>query len=188
MGLRRTVRRVLTAALAAVALACGQSGAALAQFQEYQVKAAYLYKFAPFIDWPAAAFTSPTSALVLCVAGDDPFGGALNRAVAGQKLGARPIEVRRLGRADRGAGCHILYLGGSKAQTIGDGLASVRGAPVLTVTDEARDPGARGVIHFVVRGRNVRFQIDDEAARRNGLSISSKLLSLALPGNAKAKS
>ncbi len=183
---RRTFRRVLTTALAGVALACAHAGAAVAQFQEYQVKAAYLYKFAPFIDWPAHAFASPTSPLVLCVVGEDPFGRLLDRAVAGQKLGARPLEVRRLVRAERAAGCHILYLSGSKAQTIGDGLASLRGAPVVTVTDEARSPQDRGVIHFVVRGRNVRFQIDEEAAQRNGLNISSKLLSLAVSVKARS--
>ena len=183
---RRTFRRVLTAALAAVALACAHAGAALAQFQEYQVKAAYLYKFAPFIDWPANAFPTPSSPLVVCVVGDDPFGRMLDRAVAGQKMGPRPLEVRRLGRADKAAGCHILYLGGSKAQTIGDGLASVRGEPVLTVTDEARGAEERGVIHFVVRGRNIRFLIDEEAARRNGLNISSKLLSLAVSVKARS--
>jgi hypothetical protein len=183
---RRTFRRVITSALAGVALACAHAGAALAQFQEYQVKAAYLYKFAPFIDWPANAFASPTSPLVLCVAGEDPFGPVLDRAVAGQKLGARTLEVRRLGRADKAAGCHILYLSGSKAQTIGDGLASLRGAPVLTVTDEARNADERGMIHFVVRGRNVRFQIDEGAAQRNGLNISSKLLSLAVSVKARS--
>ena len=183
---RRRVRRVLASALAGAALACAHAGAALAQFQEYQVKAAYLYKFAPFIDWPANAFATPSSPMVVCVVGDDPFGRMLDQAVAGQKLGSRPLEVRRLGRADKAAGCHIVYLGGSKAQTIGDGLASIRGAPVLTVTDEARNAEERGVIHFVVRGRNVRFQIDEEAAQRNGLNISSKLLSLAVSVKARS--
>jgi hypothetical protein len=178
--------RAWTALAAAAALVLGAPGAAYAQFQEFQVKAVYLYKFAPFVDWPANAFPSPASPLVLCVAGEDPFGAMLDRAVAGQKIGARPIQVRRLARGEKAAGCHILYLGGSKAQAIADGLAGVRGAPVLTVTDGAVAGDDRGVIHFVVRDRNVRFEIDDAAAARNGLNISSKLLSLAVSVKARS--
>jgi hypothetical protein len=178
--------RAWTAIAAAFALACAPSGVAYAQFQEFQVKAAYLYKFAPFVDWPANAFPSPTSALVLCVAGEDPFGPMLDRAVAGQKIGVRPIQVRRLAKADKAVGCHILYLGGSKPQPIADGLAGVRGAPVLTVTDGAVTGDDRGVIHFVIRDRNIRFEIDDAAAAKNGLTISSKLLSLAVAVKARS--
>jgi hypothetical protein len=110
----------------------------------------------------------------------------LDRAVAGQKIGAHPIRVRRLGRGEKAAGCHILYLGGSKSEVIADGLAGVRGAPVLTVTDGPAAGDAHGVIHFVVRNRNVRFEIDDAEAARNGLNISSKLLSLALSVKARS--
>lgn len=182
MERRQTARRVRTglAGAAAFALLLAHPLAALAQFQAHQVKAAYLYKFAPFVDWPANAFPSPSSPLVLCVAGDDPFGPVLDRTVVGQKIGTHPIQVRRMGRADKAAGCHILYLSGSKTQSVAEGLSSVRGSPVLTVTDGARSGEDRGVIHFVARDRNIRFQIDDEAAARNGLNISSKLLSLAV--------
>jgi hypothetical protein len=172
--------RTWAALAAAFAMALGPSGGAYAQFQEFQVKAVYLYKFAPFVDWPANAFPSPASPLVLCVAGEDPFGPMLDRAVAGQKIGTHPIQVRRLGRAEKPAGCHILYLGGSKAEAIADALAGVRGAPVLTVTDGAVAGDDRGVIHFVVKDRTIRFEIDDSAAAKNGLTISSKLLSLAV--------
>ena len=188
MTARRTSlgARTWAALAAALALARAPSGAAYAQFQEFQVKAAYLYKFAPFVDWPAAAFPSPASPFVLCVAGEDPFGPMLDRAVAGQKIGTHPVRVRRLAKADKTAGCHILYFGGSKAQQVADGLADVRGAPVLTVTDGALPGEDRGVIHFVVRDRNVRFEIDDSAAARNGLTISSKLLSLAVAVKARS--
>jgi uncharacterized protein DUF4154 len=158
----------------------------MAQFQDYQVKAAYLYKFAPFIDWPAGAYPSPASPLVICIAGDDPFGPGLDRAVSGQKLGARPLQIRRLARVDKTAACHILFIGGSKGQTVADGLATVRGSPVLTVTDATTSGEERGVIHFVTRNKNIRFEIDDAAAARNGLTISSKLLSLAVAVKARS--
>ena len=154
---------------------------AFGQSLELPVKATYLYKFAPFVDWGPAAFESPASPLSLCVAGDDPFGAILDQAVAGQRFGSRPIVVRRVDVIARGSRCQILYLAGSKAQPVSEGLKVVRGEPMLTVTDQARRGLAKGVIHFVVTGNRVRFEIDSAAAAANGLSISSKLLSLALP-------
>ena len=153
--------------------------AAWAGSLEYPVKATYLYKFAPFVIWPEAAFSGATSPFVICILGDDPFGPVLDQAVSSQRVGQRPLVVRRLDHVDRGMGCQILYLGGARGQSAGDAIAAVRGTPVLTVTDAARaEP--QGVIHFVVRDNRVRFQIDDQAAAQNGLAISSKLLSLAV--------
>jgi hypothetical protein len=147
---------------------------------EYAVKATYLYKLAPFVEWPAQAFPAPASPLTLCVQGEDPFGAVLDRAVAGQRLGAHPIVVRRLEAVDAGSGCQILYAGGGRRQSAADALRAVHGSAVLTVTDGARGTGARGIIHFVLKDNRVRFDIDGEAASENGLTISSKLLSLAL--------
>jgi hypothetical protein len=146
---------------------------------EYPVKAAFLYKFAPFVEWPPTAWASAASPLSLCVVGDDPFGVMLDRATQGQHLGAHPVVVRRLERLDADSGCSIAYLGGSKTQSVSDALDAVQGTPVLTVTDEAQGP-AHGIIHFVIRGNRVRFVIDDAAAAKNGMTISSKLMRLAL--------
>jgi hypothetical protein len=144
---------------------------------ELAVKATYLYKFAPFVEWPPAAFASPTSSLILCVIGDDPFGDMLDRAVAGQRAGDRAIVVRRSARVL--SGCHILYAAGSPAQSVRDILAAVHGTPALTVTDQGQDD-ARGIVNLVVQENKVRFEIDDRAAMEDGLAISSKLLSLAV--------
>lgn len=146
---------------------------------EYAVKAAYLYKLAPFVEWPSAVFATPSSPLVLCVAGDDPFGETLDEAVQGQRIGPRPLVVRRMPTVEPGAACHILYAAGSKTQSAEAAVREVEGAPVLTVTDQSRG-GAGGVVQFVVRDGRVRFDIDLGAAARNRMSISSKLLSLAL--------
>ena len=103
MRARRTSSgwKAWTALAAAFALALSPSGAAYAQFQEFQVKAAYLYKFAPFVDWPANAFPSPASPLVLCVAGEDPFGPMLDRAVAdaARLLGADRAQINLIGES-----------------------------------------------------------------------------------------
>jgi hypothetical protein len=169
-----------------IALTPGVAVAAEAESLEYAVKATYLYKFALFVEWPSAAFASPSSALNLCVTGDDPFGATLDTAVSGQRIGGREVVIRRLKTVGRGSGCHILYVGGSEAQYLGQIIAAVRGSGVLTVTD-AHGPGAvTGVINFVIKDNRVRFDINEEAAAQNGLAVSSKLLSLAL--NVKQRS
>jgi hypothetical protein len=147
---------------------------------EIAVKATDLYKFAAFVDWPPAAFAGPTEPAVLCVVGDDPFGQVLDQAVRGQKIGGRPIEVMRLDHVERGAPCHILFAGASRREPPAEALDQVRGQPVLTVTADAGDPNARGMIDFVLRDGRVRFRIDARMAERSGLAISSKLLSLAV--------
>jgi hypothetical protein len=167
---------VLLLTLASMTSAWAQ-GASL----EYAVKATFLYKFAAFVEWPPAAFASPTTPIDLCVALYDPFGGLLEQAAAGQRVGERPIVVRRLAASEPMSDCHILYLGaGAGMEAVAEALATVRGTPVLTVTDAARDPRATGIINFVIENNRVRFEIDDRAAAENGLAISSKLLSLAV--------
>jgi hypothetical protein len=101
----------------------------------------------------------------------------LDRVVAGQRVEGRPITVRRMARALATSGCQIMYVGGSGGQSVKSTLRVMQGAPVLTVTD---DPAATGVISFAVEGGRVRFLVDDQQASEDGLSISSKLLSLAL--------
>jgi len=147
---------------------------------ELAIKATDLYKFAAFVDWPAAAFAGPGDPAVLCVAGDDPFGPVLDQAVRGQKIGARSIVVMRLDRVERGAPCNILFVAPSRRQAIAAALDKVRGQPVLTVTDGNGDEAARGMIDFVIKDSRVRFRIDVRAAERGGLTISSKLLGLAV--------
>jgi hypothetical protein len=141
------------------------------------VKASFLYKLASFVDWPANSFASNFDPFVICVVGKDPFGPVLDRAVAGQRAGSRMIVVKRLARAPRDSGCQIMYLGGSTAQPVKDALDAVHATPVLTVTDEA---SAAGVIDFALDKGTVRLRVDNQLAAEDGLSISSKLLGLAM--------
>lgn len=150
---------------------------------EHKVKATYLYKFGAFIDWPPSAFKSAGDAINICVAGRDPFDGILDEATEGQRIAERPVVVRRLDIVARDSDCQILYVGGSARQSVGQALDAVRGAGVLTVTDEelGEDSADKaGIVHFVTQDNHVRFDIDDQAATRAGLKISSKLLSLAI--------
>ncbi|HTK36388.1 MAG TPA: YfiR family protein [Caulobacteraceae bacterium] len=175
-GLSPSLARLLSVAvLVAMPASAGAQDASI----EYAVKANYLYKFASFVGWPETAFPSAQSPFVLCVAGGDPFGPALEQAVRGQSVDQHPAVIRRLKDSDSAAGCHILFAGGSGARPAVDTVRSVRGAPVLTVSDQSR--GASGaIIQFAVQNNRVRFTIDAEAAAVNRVIISSKLLSLAI--------
>ncbi len=177
---RRRERLGVGALLALLAQVIALHSAAAQTSLEIAVKATDLYKFAAFVDWPASAFSGPTGPAMLCITGEDPFGPILDQAVRDQRIGGRPIIVMRLDHVDRGAPCNILFAGPSRRQSPAEALREIRGQPVLTVTDEAGDPNARGMIDFVLREGRVRFRIDPRMAERSGLLISSKLLSLAV--------
>lgn len=147
---------------------------------EYAVKAAYLPKFANYIEWPAASFETPQSDVTLCIAGADPFGGTGDEAIRNQHIGARQVVMRQLATVGRDSGCKILFIVGSDAKRIGQILDTVRGTGVLTVTEAEGAGQTDSIIRFVIDDNHVRFAIDVEAAAQNGISVSSKLLSLAL--------
>ncbi len=147
---------------------------------EFAVKAAYLTKFVAFIEWPKAVFRDPKSPIVICILGEDPFGASIDRAAASTGPAGRALMVRRMAIADTAeiaklAQCQMLYIGDP---FIGfDAVASLKDLPVVTVTDSGIRP--RGVISFITEENHVRFDIDDAAAERTGIRISSKLLELA---------
>ena len=171
------MRAVAPIALAAAILAALPAYAADRSL-EFAVKSTFLYKFATFVEWPAGSFESDSSPFNLCVVGADPYGGRIAQAVAGQSVGKHPIVLRQLARADARSNCHAMFLSGSANQDVDDALRAVDGTPVLTVTDSALGPAA-GIMHFVIVNDHVSFDIDNVAATRNHLVISSKLLSLA---------
>lgn len=173
-SLVRLARRALL-----VLLLPGAALAAEGDALEYAIKATYLYKFAAYVDWPASTFAAPGSPLTLCIAGDDPFGASLDTAVRDQRVAGRALVVRRLKSVGREADCQILFVGGADPLRT-QFLAAVRGSAVLTVTDRHESGGTAGIIDFVMRDNRVRFDIDESAATRSGLAISSKLLKLAL--------
>ncbi|UGB39199.1 YfiR family protein [Frateuria soli] len=147
---------------------------------EYAVKATYLYKLAPFVNWPPTTFDSPDQPFRICVAGEDPFDNYLQRAVAGRSLGTHPFEVLRLETLTPEARCQILFISRLSSQDVQQALATVSGKPVLTVVDSVQPRAGGGIIQFVIDRGRVRFVIDTGAAARNHISISSKLLNLAV--------
>lgn len=143
---------------------------------EYAVKATFLYKFAGFVEWPAGSFEHESSPFHLCIAGTDPFGGRIIQdAVRGQRVGRHPIVLRRLAKVEPWSDCDAMFVSGSSTA---EELNAVRGTPTLTITDSSFD-AIRGIIHFVIVDDRVNFEIDNVAAARSHLVISSKLLALA---------
>lgn len=147
---------------------------------EYAVKATYLYKFAPFVGWPQDAFESSDAPLEICLVGHDPFHGFLEKAVVGRKLGTHPFTVRRLAAGANDPGCRIVFIGETSAAKVRRTLRTFDGEPVLTVTDSTLRGAPDSIVRFVMDDGHVRFEVNNAAAARNHLTISSKLLSLAL--------
>lgn len=140
---------------------------------EYAVKATYLYKFAPFVTWPPAI--QQKASFDLCLAGSDDVTKLAPEAAEGQSINGKPLVIRRLAPGESADGCQILYIAASP--TAGLLLDTVRNKPVLTITEAAASN--HGIIGFTVIQHHVRFDIDTGLAAGAGLSISSKLLSLA---------
>jgi hypothetical protein len=148
------------------------------QAPEYTVKAAFLYNFAKFVEWPADAFTGPASPIVLFVYGVDPFGDAL-KSLKGKTANGRPIVVRyaaNLGELER---CHLLFVSASSMALLPKILQATKSWSVLTVGDVDGFARDGGTINLVNEGQRVVIEINTEAAQRSRLKISSKLLALA---------
>ncbi len=166
------LRRLLLALLLAVPAFLGAQAAS-----EYDVKAAFLYNFTKFVDWPPSAFPDPNS-LRICVLGEDPFGKSL-RSIAGEQVGGHKLIVTQTDAISRPAGCQVLFISRSERERLPQVLAAIKDAPVLTVGDTNGFADHGVIINFVLEGSKVRFEVNTDSADRAGLKISSKLLQLA---------
>jgi len=164
---------------AALALALGAAGVVAAEaLTEVQVKAAYVYNFVKYVEWPAGAFATAQSPVVLCVAAGDGLRGAL-AAIDGKQAQGRALQLRRAVRPDEFRSCHILFVPESEERVAGELLRKAGSLPVLTVGEHDGFAAAGGVIGFVVRDDRVQFEINPDAAARADLKVSSRLLQLA---------
>jgi hypothetical protein len=146
---------------------------------EYRIKAAFLYNFAKFVEWPAQAFKSPSDPIVIGVVGKNPFGNALSEAVAGKTWGGRAFQVREVVDAPQAASCQIVFISASERKRLRLLLNWIRNSAVLTVGETDNFASEGGIINFKIDAGTVRLQINVEAARKQELHISAKLLSLA---------
>ncbi len=146
---------------------------------EYQVKAAFLFNFVKFIEWPEESFRENGGRIRLCVLGEDPFGPELERIVAGKSVNGRTLEVVRVNQAERASHCHVLFVGATQTGALRKTMAELRREPVLTVGESPEFIRQGGAIRLFLLDNRVRFDINLEAAEQAGLKISSKLLALA---------
>jgi len=168
-------RMLLVAVLLAAATALGQGERAL----EPQIKAAFLYKFGGFVEWPAAAFARADTSFSIGVLGADGVASELERVVAGRTVQGRSVAVRKLKRGDSLAGLHLLFVGQSEAGRLGEILAAAKRQPLLIVT-ETEDALTRGsMINFITVDDKVRFDVALPQAERGQLRISARLLAVA---------
>ena len=144
--------------------------------KEFQVKAVFLYNFAQFVEWPANAFTAPDSPLVIGVLGLDPFGVFLDETVRNEKVNGRPLVVERYRSASEIGSCHILFISGSEGPRASQVAAALKGRSVLTVCDWEGFVRHGAMVRFAMERSRVRLKINLDAARAEGLNISSKLL------------
>jgi uncharacterized protein DUF4154 len=173
-------RRIALVAACLAALWCAHAMPAPPP-TEYQVKAAYLFNFGQFVEWPATAYSSPTAPFVIGIFGDDPFGNVIDEIVRGESLAGHPLVVKRFKTAEEVAGCNILFIGRSEAPRIERTLEALRGRHVLTVTDFTGAGSDAAIIALKTENNRIRMRINVEEARANNLVISSKLLRLAGP-------
>ena len=146
---------------------------------EYQIKAAFLYNFAKFVEWPGDAFSDSQAPIVLGIVGEDPFGKALDGVILGKTVNGRSLVVRRLRRGEDLRSCHILFISLSEKRHLARILESLKGSSVLTVGEADGFVQSGGVIQLLLEEGRVRFEINPDAAARARLKISAKLMALA---------
>jgi hypothetical protein len=170
---RRTVLFLL------LALLCGSSSIQVkAQtINEYQVKAAFIFNFAKFVEWPSDAF-GDGGALVVGMIGDDPFGGSLDR-LDGNTANGRTLRIKRFRWGDDLRACQVLFISASEGRHLNKIMDSIRGTSVLTIGESTQFTQSGGMIRFVIQENKVRFEINASAAGQARLRISSKLLALS---------
>jgi hypothetical protein len=149
---------------------------------EYQLKAAFLFNFAKFVEWPPAAFAGAKAPLVIGILGDNPFHDDLARTIGNKTIDEHPLEIKELQYSSlaQATNCHILFISTSEKKRLPEIFAGLKGASVLTVGETDRFTETGGMINFVPEGTKIRFQVNKDTATKAGLKISSKLLSLAV--------
>jgi hypothetical protein len=177
-------RRATILAVAIVGLSLFTSPIAAQQVatidREYTIKAAFLYHFLTYIDWPEGTFVDSKQPFVIGVYQTDPFGAVLDKIASTKNVEGRPIEIRRLSTTDKLMECHIVFLAGTVEAAVQQNvLGMLANSHVLCVgeTDDFVEQG--GAAQFFVEGNKVRFAFNTDAVHRSNLKVSSKLLSLA---------
>ena len=172
---RRFARSIGAIVLSAAFVVVAFSQAA----DEYEVKAAFIYNFTKFVEWPSLS----ADIFSICIVGDDPFGGTLDQLVKGKTAYNRPIQVRRLKEVGESRQCQIVFVR-QEEEVKGAKLVEVlRGMPVLTVSEGHKFGKIGGMIFLSMKEGHMNVGINSDAATSVGLKISAKLLTLAKSGS-----
>jgi hypothetical protein len=144
--------------------------------KEYQVKAVFLFNFAQFVEWPAAAFAGNDAPLVIGVLGEDPFGAYLDETVRAERVANRPMQVQRYRRVDEITTCHVLFISQSEESRLEQALASLKDRTMLIVGDSDDFIQRGGMIQLATSQGRIRLRVNVNAAKAANLTLSSKLL------------
>lgn len=165
---------VLTSAVLSLSVCQAQQPA-----EEYALKAAFLYNFARFTEWPSTSFPQEDFPFIVCIFGDDPFGATID-FLQDKSVHGRPILLKREKSLARLESCHVLFVSASKKNELGQILDLTEGWSVLTVSDMDQFAQKGGGIGFIRQNDKIRFEVNTGTIKRAGLRLSSKLLQLAL--------
>jgi hypothetical protein len=168
-------------ALAAVVLAplCIAATVAEREVSEYEVKAAYVFYFAKFTEWPAEVLPNPNSPIMIGVIGDNSFASMLENTVKGKTIQNHPILIQNLKMPSDLSGFHMIYVSSYEQQCTNQIAGILQTAPVLTVTEADKNSRSKGLINLLVEEGKIHFEVNLTAVGKTGLKISSKLLRLA---------
>jgi len=178
-ALRYWLAPVVFCVLAATSLNGAPASPSPTSALEYQVKAAFVYNFAKFVEWPGDAGATDAATLIIGVIGEDPFGQTLDDTVRGKTVGGRALAIKRFTSIDDLEPCQVLFVSASLSRHLPEILSRIQGSPTLTISEEDRFAQDGGMVRLVTEDNKIRFEINVDAAERAGLRISSKLLALA---------
>lgn len=145
-----------------------------------QVKAAYLYKFAGFVEWPEGSFVRPDSPLVIGVMGSDALADQLEQTVAGHSANGHPLQVKKLKKNEAPGNVHILFIGALDKASLQEVIAATRNQPLLTVSDNEEAYAMGSIVNFVLADERLRFEVALKPAALARIRISARMLSAAL--------
>ena len=177
---RTLLRMACFLSLMSMVAVCHAAPADDAEQLENRIKAAFLYKFTSYVDWPENSFPGPDSPITIGVLGNKDVAAELRDIVAGRTAQDRPIRAIRIGTEEPVDGIHILFVGSAAASRLERVARAVRPHPTLMVTDFEGALTRGSMINFVLADRRLRFEISLPAVERSGLRLSSRLLAVAL--------
>lgn len=147
---------------------------------EYQIKAAFIYNFARFVDWPTQAFADASSPFIIGVLGKNNFGSSLAQTIHGKSVHGHPLEFKLVPSLAQATNCQVLFISTSEKSRVSKIISTLGRASILTVGESDDFIARGGMIDLKIVDDKVRFEINNSAAKGAGLAISSKLLTLAL--------